>query len=133
MKISGGLRHIGFDGNVDQRERLGKNEGKPPEQIQMGMYPCDKKKRGRTKAGIIIAINKRLECRTIEVWNKQVMEAEVIFNEKKWRILIIYSQNIGEIMEHVTKEMDKGCLILDEDLNARTGGEVKKIQGQDCK
>ena len=97
MEISGGLRHIGFDGNVD-RERLGKNEEKASEQIQMGMYPCGKRKE-EGKGGIMVAINKRLECRTIKEWSKQMMEMEVIFNEKKWRILTIYSQNIDNIMD----------------------------------
>ena len=47
----------------------------------------------------MVAINKRLECRTIKEWSKQMMEMEVIFNEKKWRILTIYSQNIDNIMD----------------------------------
>lgn len=42
------------------------------------------KKKRRTKSGIMIQINKRLEFRTTKEWNKQVIEVEVIFNEKKW-------------------------------------------------
>lgn len=59
------------------------------------------------------------------------MEAEVILNEKKWRILTIYNQNIGDIMEQVIRGVDEdgeGCLLLGGDLNARMGEEGGPIR-----
>lgn len=54
-----------------------------------------------------MAINKELKNITIKEISKEMMEARVIYNNKRWRIITLYSQNIKKIMELVKKKSKK--------------------------
>lgn len=53
------------------------------------------------------------------------MKVKFKHNNNKWRIIILYNQNIEEILGNVMQEIKEkeGYLLLGDDFNARTGDE----------
>lgn len=55
-----------------------------------------------------MAINKEIKNVSTREINKGVLEMKLEYNEKKWRIITIYSQNIKEMMESMKEEVKEG-------------------------
>lgn len=86
-------------------------------------------KKGRTKGRIIVAVSKEIEGEIkIREIKGNVMDLSFVYNKNRWRMFIVYSQNVEEslkvIMEEVkVRENEEEYLIIEGDLNARTGNE----------
>ena len=83
-------------------------------------------KKGKAKGGILIAARKEIEETKIRGINKQVAEVEIIHNKNRWKIFVIYSQNVEEIMESIKETMpeeEEDYVLIGGDFNARTGNE----------
>lgn len=66
----------------------------------MGMYTSYKgKKRGRAKGGITMAINKELKREEKRKLDKRMMEISFWNNNKKWKIVTVYSQDMEETLK----------------------------------
>lgn len=85
--------------------------------------------KGRTKGGIVVAINKEIKEIRVRELNKEMIE--VCFgHNNRWRIIVMYSRNIGESLECLfeeVKEEEEEYLIVGGDFNARTGCEGAPI------
>ena len=83
-------------------------------------------KKERAKGGILIAARKETEEIKMRKINKQVTEVEIIHNKNRWKIFVIYSQNVEEIMESIKETMpeeEEDYVLIGGDFNARTGNE----------
>lgn len=59
--------------------------------------------KGRAKGGIIMAVNREIKNVEVKEINKGTMKTSFVYNKKKWRIIMLYSQNIKEVLEDVMK------------------------------
>lgn len=69
----------------------------------------------------MVAISKEIIEVTTRELSKEAIEVCFWHNNIRWKIITMYSQNIGESMEHLyeeIKEEDEGYLIVGGDLNA---------------
>lgn len=51
-----------------------------------------------------MAINKEIKNVSTREMNKEALEMKLEYNEKRWIIITIYSQNIKEMMESIKEE-----------------------------
>lgn len=66
----------------------------------MGMYTSYKeRKRGRAKGGITMAISKELKRKEKRKLDKEMMEISFWNNNKKWKIMRVYSQDMEETLK----------------------------------
>ena len=83
-------------------------------------------KKGRAKGGIITAMSKEIKNIEVREISEATMKCEMVYNENKWRIITVYSQEVEKtmerLMEHIQEEEGE-YLIIGEDLKARTGSE----------
>lgn len=59
-----------------------------------GIEATKEKEKGRAKGGIVMAVSKELKNVKVRIINMEIMEASLVHRRKKWRITILYSQNI---------------------------------------
>lgn len=84
-----------------------------------------KNERGRAKGGVLLGIRKYLQLEEVEIrkWNEDIIEARIIYNKNRWRIITIYSREIERTLETLGKgvqEEKEGHFIIGGDWNART-------------
>lgn len=71
-----------------------------------------------------------MEVKTREL-SKEAMKVCFRHNNSRWRIITMYSQNIGKSLEHLYEKIKKEneeYLIVGGDLNAKTGCERSPIR-----
>lgn len=59
-------------------------------------------------------------------WSDNIVERRIRYDEREWRVMTVYSQNVKEIMHTISEGMEKneeGVLLIGGDWNARTGEE----------
>lgn len=61
-------------------------------------------KRGRAKGGILVATRRDIEGVQVRELSKRIVEVKLNHNKNKWRIFIIYCQNVEETLEKVKKK-----------------------------
>lgn len=92
------------------------------------------RKKGRAKGGIIITINKSLQEVRIREINYQAVEIKLTHKGNKWRIITVYSQDVGytmeTIMERIQEEKEEH-LVIGGDYNARTGNEGRSVREEE--
>lgn len=93
-------------------------------------YAEKSNKKGRAKGGIITGISKNIIEIEYREWGKNVVERKIEINQRKFRVFIVYSQDIKEtikILRDSIDEKEEETLILGGDWNARTGNEGRII------
>lgn len=88
------------------------------------------RKKGRAKGGILITARREIEGICVREINKQVAEVDITHNKNKWKIFVIYSQNVEEIIESIKEEVpeeEEDYIMIRGDFNARTGIEGGQI------
>lgn len=110
-----------------EKDKWEKIKGKLPKKFNWKcVYAERDSKMGRAKGGILIGVSKKIiESGYIE-WKNNIVEQKVKYNEKNWRFVIVYSQNIKDTLETIKREIkeeNEEILILGGDWNARTGEE----------
>ena len=91
-----------------------------------------KKKKGRAIGGMLMAVNNKLEWRTIgeeneEQENKEVIAGEVKVGNRKWIIISVYMNEQKEVnwerIENILENNPGAPVIIGGDFNARTAKE----------
>jgi len=110
-----------------EEETWKKAREKMPEKFKWDCIPATKEcVKGRAKGGIVMAVSKEMKGAKIKEMNKGAMELCVTYNNNKWRIITVYSQNIEEMLDSLMEEIEEekeGYLMIGGDYNARTGNE----------
>ena len=84
---------------VDEKQ-WEKLKEKLPSKFKWTCIPAIKeKKKARAKGGMIMAVNKKMDCSETKARSERVAKMKLRINERTWSIFTIYSQNIKEIFK----------------------------------
>lgn len=62
-------------------------------------------RKGRVRGGIILAVSRKMKIITVKEITKGTLEGKLMYNEKRWRIITLYSQDIKETMEEIKEKV----------------------------
>ena len=109
----------------------------------MDIYIGDKgEKKARAKGGIIMAVNKKMDCAETKACSERVAKMKIRINERTLSTFTIYSQNTKEIFNQIEPELqearEEGRLLIGEDFNAgigEKGGPIRDVKNAEkgCK
>lgn len=69
-------------------------------------------RKGRAKGEIITGISKKIKGLEYKEWSDNIVESRIRHNEKKWRVLAVYSQNVKKIMDTISKGIKENEEVL---------------------
>ncbi|KAG7196729.1 hypothetical protein KM043_016066 [Ampulex compressa] len=94
------------------------------------------KRKGRAKGGLVAAVSRELGAVKVRTVNEGAIEIKVRINNKNWRIVVVYSSNMGETLGYLEceiEEEEEDLLLLGGDFNARAANEGGPIGGGEWK
>ena len=83
-------------------------------------------KKGRAKEGIITGINKELREIEYKEINDNIVERNIVYNNKTYRVMVVYNQDTKGTWKEIEERVDgrdEEVMIIGGDWNARTGEE----------